>query len=346
MAATLLAVEGIADGDIADPLRRLDAAEAEFRRIGDAWAKALVLFVRMELHFAADAPVEATRDGRRALAMYQALQDHWGLSAIQLHLAVALHRVGDLAPALDAYAGALEEGRKAGVANTIQYALAGMGNIALQSGDDDRARRCFAEAHQVAQQLGAEGSALAALGDAAQCRHGGDLDGARRSYTRALDLLAAQPKPDWTATALSGLGHVAELTGDLDAAEFSHQRAWQTARGPAAYGPAAAALEGLAGVAAARGDAPTVAALLGVARSWRESHHRPASTIEYVDIERATRRGRALLGAARFDACIQRAADGAPPILGELVSHAGIRDPGECPQRGRVLRDRGPRVGR
>jgi tetratricopeptide (TPR) repeat protein len=226
MAATLLAVEGIADGDIADPLRRLDSAEQEFRRTDDLWGEALVRFVRMELHFAADAPAEATRHGRRALAMYRDLQDHWGLSAIQLHLAVALHRVGELAAARDAYAGALEEGRKAGVANTIQYALAGMGNIALQSGDRDGARRCFTEAHHVARQLGAEGSALAALGDAAQCRHDGDLAGAQRSYTRALDLLAAQPKPDWTATALSGLGHVAELTGDLDGAEFFHRRAW------------------------------------------------------------------------------------------------------------------------
>jgi predicted ATPase len=319
MAATLLAVEGIADGDIADPLRRLDIAEQEFRRTGDTWGQALVLFVRMELHFAADAPTEASRYGRRALAMYRELQDHWGLSAIQLHLAVALHRVGQLAAARDAYAGALEEGRKAGVANTIQYALAGMGNLALQSGDGDQARRCFTEAHQVARQLGAEGSALAALGDAARCRHDGDLAGARRSYTRALDLLAAQPKPDWTATALSGLGHIAELTGDLDGAEFSHRRAWATARGPAALGPAAGALEGLACVAAARGDAPTAAALLGAAQSWRARHHRPASTVENADIDRAIRRGEALIGAAPFEARTREAADGPPPVLDELV---------------------------
>jgi predicted ATPase/DNA-binding SARP family transcriptional activator len=319
MAGTLLAVEGIADGHIADPLRRLDVAEEEFRRTDDTWGEALVLFVRMELHFAADAPEEATRHGRRALAMYRELQDHWGLSAIQLHLAVALHRVGELVAARDAYAGALEEGRKAGVANTIQYALSGMGNLALQSGDGDRAHRCFTEAHLVARQLGAEGSALAALGDAARCRQDGDLLAARRSYTRALDLLAAQPKPDWTATALSGLGHVAELTGDLDAAEFSHRRAWQTARGPAAHGPAAAALEGLACVAAARGDAPIAAALLGAARSWRASHHRPASTIENADIARATRRGESLLGAASFDARIRKSADRPPPVLEELV---------------------------
>ena len=76
-----------------------------------------------------------------------------------------------------------------------------MGNIALQTGDPERALRCFTEAHQVARQLGAEGSALAALGDAARRRHGRDLDGARSAYTRALELLAAHPKPDWTATA-------------------------------------------------------------------------------------------------------------------------------------------------
>ena len=307
MAATLLAVEGIADGDIAGPLRRLDDAAEEFRRAGDDWGQALVQFVRMELHFAADAPAEATRYGHRALGMYRALQDHWGLSAIQLHLGAALHRVGELGAASTAYSGALEEGRRAGVANTIQYALAGLGHIALELGDGDGARRSFTEAHEVARQLGAEGSTLAALGEATHCRLAGDLEEARRRYARTLDLLAAQPKPDWTATALSGLGHVAELTGDLAAAGFSHRRAWQTARGPVAYGPAAAALEGLACVATARGDAASAAGLLGAARSWRTIHHRPAFTVETIDIDRATRRGRQLAGGDRFDAWVQQA---------------------------------------
>jgi hypothetical protein len=203
---------------------------------------------------------------------------------VQLHLGVALHRTGRLPAAYEAYEGALNEGRQVGVTNTVQYALAGMGHIALQDGDEEAADRLFTEAHAVAQTLGAPGNPLAALGQTTAHRHRGDLDTARRLYTWAQLLLTGQDKPDWTASALSGLGHVAELSGDLDTTEFSHRRAWQAARGPAASGPAAAAREGLACLAAARGRADTAAGLLGAAAHWRTSRHRPASSLETPDI--------------------------------------------------------------
>jgi tetratricopeptide (TPR) repeat protein len=261
----------------------------------------------MELHFAAANPAAAARSGRRALSIYRGLADHWGVSAVQLHLGIALHRTGRLNQARQAYEGALAEGRAVGVANTIQYALAGMGHIALQDGDEQRAHTLFDEAHAVAHTLGAKGNPLAALGQATACRHRGDLDGARRHYTRTQLLLAGQDKPDWTASALTGLGHVAEMSGDLDTAEFSHRRAWHLARGPAAAGPAAGALEGLACVAAACGRAETAAAFLGAAAYWRSSRYRPASRLEALDIDRATRRARDLLGETDFDTCHQAA---------------------------------------
>ena len=318
LAATLLAVEGIGGHDIPGSLRLLAQADAQLRGSGDAWSQALVHFVRMELHFAAANPADATRSGRRALSIYRRLADHWGVSAVQLHLGVALHRTGQLREAWQAYEGALIEGREVGVANTIQYALAGMGHIALQEGDDERAHRLFTEAHAVAHTLGAPGNPLAALGQATTHRHRGDLDEARRLYTWAQLLLAGQDKPDWTASALSGLGHVAELSGDLDTAEFSHRRAWQAARGPAAAGPAAAALEGLACVAAARGRADTAAGLLGAAAHWRTRRRRPASSLEAHDIDRATRRARDLLGDTLFGTCYQAALDQPHDVLSDL----------------------------
>ena len=78
LAATLLAVEGIGGHDIPGSLRLLAQADAQLRGSGDAWSQALVHFVRMELHFAAPNPADATRSGRRALSIYRRLADHWG----------------------------------------------------------------------------------------------------------------------------------------------------------------------------------------------------------------------------------------------------------------------------
>jgi hypothetical protein len=78
IAATLLAVEGIGGQDIPGSLRLLDHADEQLEASDDTWSQALVQFVRMELHFAAATPDEATRCGRRALAIYRRLADHWG----------------------------------------------------------------------------------------------------------------------------------------------------------------------------------------------------------------------------------------------------------------------------
>jgi Flp pilus assembly protein TadD len=194
------------------------------------------------------------------------------------------------------YEGALGSGRDVGPANTIQYALAGAGHVTLLLGDPDRAARLFAESHAVARQLGAEGNPRAAVGEGLLARERGDLAAARAHLARAQRMLAGRNEPEWTATALVALGHLAELGGDIDSAEFSHRRAWQTAPGHAA------ALEGLACVATARGRAEDAARLLGAAACWRDRRHRPPSRLERLDVERAERRARDLLGDAAFTA--------------------------------------------
>ena len=257
---TLLAVEAIGADDPGPASAGLERAARVFGRVGDAWCGALVDFVRMELHAAAGDLPAATAVGGRALATFRALGDQWGVSAIQFHLGIALHRAGQLSEALGRYEGALASGAEVGPANTIQYALAGAGHVTLLLGDPDRAARLFAESHAVARQLGAEGNPRAAVGEGLLARERGDPVAARVHLTRAQQLLAGLHEPEWTATALVGLGHLAEADGDLASAEFSHRRAWQSAPGHAA------ALEGLACVAAARGDASAAARLLGAAR--------------------------------------------------------------------------------
>lgn len=202
------------------------------------------------------------------------------------------------------YEGALNSGRQVGPANTIQYALAGAGHVALQLGDGELAARLFAESHEIGRELGADGNPRAAVGEGLLARERGDLAEAHAKLTRAQHMLADQKEPEWTATAMIGLGHLAELSGDLDSAEFCHRRAWQTAPGQAA------ALEGLACVAAARADVSAAARLLGAASWWRGQRHRPISRLELLDAQRAEDRARGLLGDDAYEEAYSAAADG------------------------------------
>jgi tetratricopeptide (TPR) repeat protein len=266
----------------------------------------------MELHAGTGDLAAATAVGHRALAAFRALGDQWGVSAIQFHLGMALHRAGQLPEALAAYEGSLASVRGVGPANTVQYALAGAGHVTLLLGDADRAAALFAESHAVARQLGADGNPRAAVGEGLLARERGDLAAARERFTAAQQLLAGLTEPEWTAAALVGLGHVAEADGDLDTAASSHRRAWHTAPGHAA------ALEGLACVAAARGDAAEAARLLGAAASWRRRGHRPASRLERADADEAEHRARAALGEADFADAYRAGVDRPDAVVDDL----------------------------
>jgi predicted ATPase/DNA-binding SARP family transcriptional activator len=308
----LLAVEAIGSDDPAEAFALLERADRQFTQAGDAWCAALADFVRMELHAGTGNLPAATTVGHRALLAFRALGDHWGVSAIQFHLGIALQRAGQLREALEMYEGALASVEEVGPANTVQYALAGAGHVVLLLGDADRAERLFAESHTVARQLGAAGNPRAAVGEGLLARERGDLAAARERLTAAQQLLAGLTEPEWTAAALVGLGHVAADDGDPDSAVFFHRRAWQTTPGHAA------ALEGLAGVAADRGQAVRAARLLGAAAAWRQKGHRPASRLERADVDRTERRTRGSLGGQQFDAEFRYGASRPDDLVDEL----------------------------
>jgi predicted ATPase/DNA-binding SARP family transcriptional activator len=299
---TLLAVEGIAGADPGGSLAMLDQAAAAFDRAADRWGLALADFVRMELQFLVGDPDTATRHGAQALATFQQLDDHWGVSAVQYHHGLALHRAGRLQAALAVHEAALTHGRRA-TTNTVPYVLADMGHIALQLGELDRAAQHLTEAHVVARQLGADGSAVAAIGEGHLARDRGDPTAAAQHYEAALRLLAAGSTPEWEAAAHNGLGFLACLAGDLDTAESGHRVAWKAAtRAPAAGARAGAtALEGLAGAAAARANGTRAANLLGTAARWRELRHQPALRTERHDIDRAATAACDLIGTAAYE---------------------------------------------
>lgn len=315
-----LAVEGIGADDVSGSRALLAEAAAEFDRVGDRWGQALVEFVRMDLHHAVGAFPAATRHADRAMSIFTELDDHWGTSAIRFHTGRALHRVGRLAEAARTYEDALAEGRRVGLANTVQYALAHLGHVMLLLGDTAGAASRFAEAHAVARDLGTAANPLASLGEAILARQRGDVAAARQHYLTVIDLMGRQRTSGLSAAARTGLGFVAELSGHLEEAEAQHRAAWDLASRDTApdavnAGAAAVALEGLACVATARDDGEAAVHWLGAAAEWRERRGRPANVVERRDVERATARARDLIGAPAYDLSFAAARRSpAPPI--------------------------------
>ncbi|HZA73273.1 MAG TPA: BTAD domain-containing putative transcriptional regulator, partial [Propionibacteriaceae bacterium] len=285
----LLAVEGIAGRTNPDPAQLLAAAREAFGEAADRWGHALTLFVEMELHFTAGRLEEGRAAFAEALELFRQLDDHWGISAVQYHYGMALHRAGLLHEALEVYRSALSEGR-IGLTNTVQYALANLGNISLLIGDLDGADSYFTSAHAVARELGADASTLALLGQGDLARLRGDSDQARDRYTAALARISETETPDWAAAALNGLGRLDLEHGDVDTAHSRHTRAWRLVSTGAepTHRAGAAALEGLAAVAAARGQQHAAGELLATAAAWRQERSWSASPLELRDLEAAT----------------------------------------------------------
>ena len=271
----------------------------------------------MELQFLSGEPDAVTEYGRQALELFQALNDHWGISAVQYHHGLALHRAGRLQAALAVHEAALAHGRR-GLTNMVPYVLADLAHITLELGDPDRVAQHFTEAHFVARQLGGDGSAAAAPGEGHLARDRGDLGTAARRYDQSRRWLIGQATPEWAAAALNGLGFTAALRANLDDAAAYHRSAWQVAaHSPAAGARAAAtALEGLAGVAAIRGDGSRAAELLGTAARWRQWRHQPPLRREQHDIDRATAHARDLFGEPAYRQAYTR---GLQPPPGAVV---------------------------
>src|SRR5207245_1319282 len=121
--------------------------------------------------------------------------------------------------------------RDVGPANTVQYALAGAGHVALLLGDADRAGQLFADSHAVARQLGAVGNPRAAVGEGLLARERGDPAAARERLTFAQQLLAGAARAEQSARAALG-------DSEFDAAYRAGQAAPDAVLGDADRAPA------------------------------------------------------------------------------------------------------------
>jgi predicted ATPase/DNA-binding SARP family transcriptional activator len=294
-------------GDIPAVAERLERALAGFRTADDRWGTAAALSARAKLGFLRADQKAMERDGERSAELFRELGDRWGLLQATGWLAALAEMAGDRVKATNLYREGLRMAEELGLWPEVSVRLAGLGWIAVQQCDYERARELSGQALRLAaEQRFRVGEIFAEIGVAFAARRQGDLDLAERHLTALLSAAPSeedgQAPPLHLSMVLNELGFLAERRGRAAEARQLHLRALRTARTLGAPRDVTMTLEGLAGAAALAGDHETSARLLGAADSARRAVGVPAAPSELAEINRITTAARTALGAAAFDA--------------------------------------------
>ena len=281
----LLAVEGVAGGDTARFLSEVEQARATLAAHHDPWGVALANFVEMEIRLHHGPVDKALGLGERAAGQFDALADAWGRSAVRLHLGYGLRLAGraeDAAAVLDR---AVALSRTAGLPNNLARSLVELGEAALQREGADEAERWFAQAEQLARELGHDSLlALVGLGRGTAARWRRDPTAARQQFAEALELSLAADMPRSLARAHAGIAAADLDEGAAARAGAQLRQALDMARTIGDAGLTAAVLEQLARTV---GDDAERARLLEQAAVLRARHHRPRTPLEDRDVQAA-----------------------------------------------------------
>jgi predicted ATPase len=284
----LVAVEGVAGGDVEGWLREVEAARDALRTHGDRWGQALADFVEMEILLRHGADERALSLGESAARAFEELGDDWGRSAVPMHLGAGLRLVGRPRDAVAVLDRALQVCRGAGLDNNVARVYAELGGAAADVGDTVEAERRYAECERVARSLANDTMlSLAWLGYGTVARLRRDDAGARKWFIDALEVTTRAEMVTHAVAAMAGLA-----AAQLDAGEFAEAaatlaRAVDAAGEVGEAGVRAAVLEQRTRLALARSQHPEAAALLAEADHLREAARRPRSALETRDVEEA-----------------------------------------------------------
>lgn len=278
LSRVLLAVEGVTGADPDRTEALLTAAQAQFEGLGDAWGLGVIGFVRMETALKNGAEEAAVAGGRATAARFRQLGDDWGLSAILYHLGWGLRQFGRWEEACRVLEEAIDVATRAGLFNTVQWALADLGVAHLHLGNAALAEDLFDRAAAASEQVGdGAGEVLATYGRGLLAETAGRTGEARELYEAARLGFQVLGTPVMEGQALVG---VARCRAE-DATEL-FQEAREIGERAGEPGLLAAALEGLAHLATSRGDAAEATALRAEATRLREEFRRPAPPHELV----------------------------------------------------------------
>ena len=284
----LLAVEGVAGGDVPGCLREVEAARGALRDEGDLWGQALADFVEMEILLRNGADERALSLGESAAGAFEELGDDWGRSAVPMHLGAGLRLAGRPGDAVAVLNRALRVCRAAGLENNVARVYAELGGAAADVGDTVEADRWYAECERVARELGNDTMlSLAWLGHGTVARLRRDPLTARRRFSDALEVTTRAGMVTETVAAMAGLAASHLDAGEVAEAAATLARASEAAGQIGETGVRASMLEQRARLAVARGEHAEGAALLAEASSLREVAVRPRTALELRDVREA-----------------------------------------------------------
>ena len=282
----LVAVEGVAGGDIDGYLEMVDRARSDLRSQNDAWGLALADFVEMEIRLYHDSPDPALRLGDRAAARFDALDDDWGRSAVRLHLGIGLRLAGRTSEASEVLHEAVALSRDTGLPNNLARSLAELGEIATHIGNAEEAERWFDPCQEVVSDLADDTlQALIFTGRADSARLRREPSLADQHYRSALGLYRRSEVVRGQARALLGsaaadldLGDITEARQQLDHAQLLVKNATDPAID-------AANLEQRARLCLAEGGGEEARTLLRDAEDVRARARRPRGALAAGDAE-------------------------------------------------------------
>ncbi|GAA4105271.1 AfsR/SARP family transcriptional regulator [Actinomadura miaoliensis] len=294
-------------GDHARHRQRVDEALAVFRAHGDRWGEAAALSTRAKLAIGRGDLAGLRRDAEHSLRVFTELGDEWGRLEATHALTHRAEITGDYAEAERLIREALPLAEDLGMWSEVSFRLSALGRIMLLTGDLTRAR----ELHERALRLAVDRSAKAAqefaeIGLGLVARRAGDLDAAEAHLRAPLEWLRGVGGTPGVALVMAQLGYIAEARGDAATALARHREGYEAALSLGDPRAIALALEGLAGAHSLAGEHAHAARLLGAAATAREAVGTPLPPAERGDVDRATARCRAALGAAAFAAEFSR----------------------------------------
>jgi predicted ATPase/DNA-binding SARP family transcriptional activator len=281
----LLAVQGVAEGDMHAHLGEVGRARGVLHSHGDVWGTALADFVEMEIRLHHGAVDEALPYGERAAAAFDSLRDDWGRSAVRLHLGHGLRLAGRTGEAEEVLVVAVELSRETGLPNNLARSYVELGEAALQRGAAEEAEAWFDAADEIADDVGSETLlALVLLGRGGVGRWRCETSAAQGYYRQALEISLAAAIPRGEARARAGLAATALDEGQVEAAVAQLTQTVSIARRIGDLSLVALALEQSSRAVTAAGDERERARLRHEADELRSQQGRPRSALEQRDV--------------------------------------------------------------
>ena len=178
--------------------------------------EAVIGFVRMETALKGGDQETAVTVGRATAAAFRQLDDPWGLSATLYHLGSGLRQFGRYEEGARVLEEAIDVATSAGLYNTVQWALADLGEAQLHLDNLELARETFDRAAAASEYIGdGAGAVLASYGYALLARRRGDWVEARTRFTAAFEGFQALGTPLPAGLALAGLARCDEAQEEV-----------------------------------------------------------------------------------------------------------------------------------